>query len=807
MAKWIKRVVLALFCLFLLLAGGAWWLLRGSLPQLQGTPALSGLSAPAQVQRDAIGVVTIDAASQIDAMRALGYVHGQERYFEMDLLRRTAAGELSALFGERALDYDRRHRVHRLRARVQAELAAFEGDQAALLQAYTDGVNAGLHGLSRKPWPYLLLRADPQPWTTADSALVGYAMYFDLQGGDNARELALWRIQPHVPPALFALLTNPGSTWDAPLYGAPFGDAALPGPDQLDLRKLPAPPPGTLVPLPFLDEIGSNNFAVAGSLTKDRRAIVADDMHLGLRAPNIWFRARLRYPDPQAPGGKTDAAGFTLPGLPAVVVGSNGHVAWAFTNSYGDWVDWSLQPGCARDAKPGACAGLKTFEESIAVAGRAPEKLLVRETAWGPLLHDNPDGSALALRWSAHLPGALNLGLTGLLRARSVDDALQVARGVALPVQNLVVGDRDGKIAWRLLGPIPEREGSCSTTALVENADAAGRALPAPTCPPWAIQTADAPSLVAPPSGRLWTANTRTLEGLELERIGQGDYVLGARAGQIRDGLFAKQRFDERDLLAIQLDDRALFLKHWWDLLQSEGGQAAQRKDRPALAALAQASKRWEGRAEPGSVSYRLVRDWRRAVFTRIANGLTAPAQSALGAQFEMPDLKQMEGVIWPLLTQRPAHLLPRNEESWDGLLEHAAQDALDGLGVKPGADAAAQLAQRTWGEHNTASICHPLASALPGFARRALCMPPDQLPGDAAMPRVQRPNFGASERMVVSPGHEADGIVHMPGGQSGHPLSPFWGAGHDDWVHGRPTPFLPGPAKYTMTLEPANAN
>ncbi|MBO7942930.1 penicillin acylase family protein, partial [Streptomyces sp. S9] len=90
-----------------------------------------------------------------------------------------------------------------------------------------------------------------------------------------------------------------------------------------------------------------------------------------------------------------------LPGLPAVVVGSNGHVAWAFTNSYGDWADWSLQPGCASDAKPGACAGLKTFEESIAVAGRAPEKLLVRETAWGPLLHDNPDGSALALRWSA----------------------------------------------------------------------------------------------------------------------------------------------------------------------------------------------------------------------------------------------------------------------------------------------------------------------------------------------------------------------------------------------------------------------
>lgn len=803
MAKWIRRVLLALLCLSLIGAVAAWWLLRGSLPRLDGELALAGLSAPAKLERDALGVVTVDAANPADAARALGFVHAQERYFEMDLLRRTAAGELSALFGERALDFDRRHRVHRLRARVQQHLAEFSGDQAGLLQAYADGVNAGLAGLSRKPWPYLLLRSEPEPWTVADSALVGYAMYFDLQGGDNARELALWRIRPHVPPALFALLTNPGSTWDAPLYGAPFGDAALPSAEQLDLRKLPAPASATLIPLPFLDEIGSNNFAVAGSLTADRRAIVADDMHLGLRAPNLWFRARLRYPDPGAPDGRIDASGFTLPGLPAVVVGSNGHVAWAFTNSYGDWADWSLQPGCAAGAPAAACAGLRVHEETIAVAGRAPEKLIVRETAWGPLLHDNPDGSALALRWSAHLPGALNLGLAQLQRAGSVEQALQAARTVAMPVQNLVVGDRAGKIAWRLLGPIPEREGSCATDALAENADADGRALQVPTCPPWAIQTADAPDLVAPPSGRLWTANTRTLDGLELERIGQGDYVLGARAGQIRDGLFAKQRFNERDLLAIQLDDRALFLQRWWRLLQDQGRRAQQAGDSPALAALAQASQRWEGRAEPGSVSYRMVRNWRRAVFIRIANGLTAPAQAALGAQFEMPDLKQLEGVIWPLLSQRPAHLLPRAERSWDSLLEHAAQDVLDELKVAPGPHAAAQLARHSWGEHNTASICHPLASALPGFARGALCMPPDQLPGDAAMPRVQRPSFGASERMVVSPGHEADGIVHMPGGQSGHPLSPFWGAGHDDWVHGRPTPFLPGPAKYTLRLRP----
>ena len=109
----------------------------------------------------------------------------------------------------------------------------------------------------------------------------------------------------------------------------------------------------------------------------------------------------------------------------------------------------------------------------------------------------------------------------------------------------------------------------------------------------------------------------------------------------------------------------------------------------------------------------------------------------------------------------------------------------------------------RHWGERNTAAICHPLATALPVVGKRLLCMPAQPLPGDSTVPRVQGPSFGASQRLVVAPGHEADGILHMPGGQSGHPLSPFWGAGHDDWVRGRPSPLLPGRARYRLDLRP----
>ena len=763
---------------------------RGSLATLDGDLRLPGLSAPATIERDALGVATIDAATEADMARALGFVHAQERFFEMDLLRRSAAGELSALFGARALERDREIRVHRLRARLGESLPAVVGDHLPVLEAYRDGVNAGLAGLGATPWPYLLLRAEPEPWTVEDSALVGYAMFFDLQDEANSRELALWRIREVVPPALFALVAVDGSAWDAPLVGDARGPARLPTAAELDLRQLPVPAaPGARIEHAEPAAPGSNNFAVAGTLTGDGRAFLAGDMHVGLRAPTLWFRARLRYPDARAPGGRVDVAGFTLPGIPAVIVGSNGHVAWSFTNSYGDWLDfhrveWSREQH-DRYYVPEGQAALRTTTERIEVLGGEPVDFVVRDTRWGPIVHDLPDGDALALRWTAQLPGALNFALADMARAGGLDEALAVADVAGIPAQNLLVADAGGRIAWRLTGQIPERSGDCAPRApLVVDTPCRWTRWLAPT---------ENPSVVDPPDGRLWTANARVVDGDALALVGDAGYANGARAKQIRDGLRAKARFTEADLLAIQLDDRALFLARWKDLLVAE----AARGDDAALDALAAATADWNGRADPASAGYRIVRAWRLAVIERIRDGLMAPARAALGDEFVMPDLPQLEAVAWPLLQQRPAHLLPRDHDSWDALLADAA------VAVRTRLEAEGPLAGRTWGEANTAAICHPLAGALPAFARSALCMPADPLPGDGNMPRVQAPAFGASQRMVVAPGHEADGIVQMPGGQSGHPLSPFWGAGHAAWVRGDAAPFLPGDRQHRLLLQP----
>lgn len=856
MRKWMLRALLAL-AVVLVLAGLAVWLsLRASLPTLEGEVALDGLDAPALIERDADGVVTITAASEIDAMRALGYVHAQERWFEMDLMRRVPPGELSALFGARALDADRRNRVHRMRARVDASLQTIAGDRMAHLQAYADGANAGLAALRVRPWPYLLLRQSPQPWTPADSALTGFAMYFDLQDATNAGELAMHRLGPALPPALTALFAHASSDWDAPLFGEARGDAVLPGADVVDLRRLdvgedegagsgesalaiggtsrpsasyPASllaltPPfvSRMVPLsPVLQERGhgvppaaadlrrgSNNFAVSGALTADGRALVADDMHLGLRAPNIWFRARLRYPDPRAPGGQVDITGFTLPGLPAVIVGSNTHVAWGFTNSYGDYLDWQRVVPCRDGAAPG-CTPTTRHVERIEVAGGAPVGLEVEESDWGPLVHRDDDGSALALRWTAHLPGALNFGLADFAHARDLDDALAIAKRTATPTQNLVIGDHAGDIAWRLLGPLPVRGDGCNGSDVSTPPDASARGEVTNACAPWSIATDASPVLRSPDADRLWTANSRVVDGDDFDRIGDGGAALGIRAWQIREGLAARARFTEQDLLTIQLDDRALLLSRWHGLLREISADAA---DDSALRALTNASRDWSGHASVDSAGYRLVRAWRLGVHARLAAGLAAPARATLGEDFVLPDPPNFEGVVWPLVQQLPAHLLPRRfactpdtqrgacapaDDGWQALFEDAAREVQDTLGAD------GPLPQRKWGERNTAAICHPLASAIPLIGNRALCMPAERLPGDGTVPRVQGPGFGASQRMVVAPGHEADGIAHMPGGQSGHPLSPYWGAGHADWAAGRASPFLPQATTHKLRLVP----
>jgi penicillin amidase len=251
-------------------------------------------------------------------------------------------------------------------------------------------------------------------------------------------------------------------------------------------------------------------------------------------------------------------------------------------------------------------------------------------------------------------------------------------------------------------------------------------------------------------------------------------------------------------MLAIQLDDRALFMERWRELLLATLTPAAVAGDprRTELRRLVQET--WSGSATPESAAYRLVRAFRTFLADQVFDAIVSP-WFPKQVEFDYTAAVTLwEGPLWKLISQRPPHLLDPDLESWDDQLLAAADAVLDYYDENFTTD----LSERTWGERNTLRVEHPLSRAVP-LLSRWLDTEPIALPGDFKMPRVQRPRFGASERFAVSPGREEQGYFHMPGGQSGHPLSPYYRAGHQAWVNGEPLPFLPGPAVHHLTLNP----
>jgi penicillin amidase len=334
MRKWMLRFLAVSVCVVLIGFGVAAALLRGSLPDLDGTIVSTGVEAPATIARDAAGVPVITASSRMDLAFATGFAHAQDRYFQMDLVRRQAAGELSALFGPVALDADRHYRFHRFRSVAGAVLEELPEDHRRLLDRYAEGVNAGLASLNARPFEYFLLNRRPAPWTAEDSLLVVYAMFLQLNDSRARRDLRHGLAHRVLPEEVYAWLFPDGTPWDAPLSGAVRGPRPWPPAELFSLND-PARQPVAFAVREPAPVFGSNNWAIGGALTPTGHAMVANDMHLGLGVPNIWYRARLVQTGRDA----RDGTGETLPGVPLVVAGSNGHVAWGYTNCYGDWSD------------------------------------------------------------------------------------------------------------------------------------------------------------------------------------------------------------------------------------------------------------------------------------------------------------------------------------------------------------------------------------------------------------------------------------------------------------------------------------
>lgn len=790
MKKIVLRIVLALIGVFIVMSVFGTLLLRGSLPNLDGRVHTRSVLSATTVERDAEGVVTVTGTSSADVAYGLGYAHGQDRFFQMDLLRRAAAGELSALLGSGTVQTDRGLRVHRLRWVARAALSRASSEQRLQLDAYAAGVNAGLASLKIRPFEYLLLGATPETWRAEDSVLCVLAMFLQLQEPDAHTKEQRALLAATLPDAVVRFVRAESPDWDSTLDHSAAAAPVLPTTDQYDLRTLSKPdaddglrsrgrPPIT----------GSNNWAVAGVRTATGGALVANDMHLSLRMPNTWYRARLRWTSANAPA--VDVTGVTLPGTPAVVAGSNGHVAWGFTNSYGDYQELvTVVPDPENSSRYLTATGPEAFgsvKERIVVRGGETQELAVQTTRWGPVIGHDSRGRPLALQWVAHDPSAINFGLLEMVRTVSVDEALSVGAEAGIPAQNLIVGDQTGHIGWTVAGQIPRRRGPVVDLRFSTD--------PLAGFDGW-IAPPDHPRLTDPTEGVLATANARVVGGEALGKIGDGGYDRGARARQILDDLSAKgTNLKPADMLAVQLDDRAVFLSRWKDALArllDDGALQGQ----PRRQDLAAVLKTWTGTAGTADAAYRLVKAWREEVERRAYAALVAPARNA-NPGFAFRPEPSFEGPLWAMMTAHPANLLPAGQANWRAFQLQAVDAVLNDL-----AGECPKLTACTWGEFNRVTIRHPMSAGLPALADFA-DLPSESLPGDEDMPRVQGRHFGASERFAVTPGRENEGYFMMPGGQSGHPMSPYYRAGHDHWAHGLAAPFLPGAAEHKLVLAP----
>ncbi len=481
-------VLLALIAAGLLVAGALWsrHAMHAALPTVDGTLSVDGLHAPVTVARNAQGVPFIHASSMEDLLFAQGYVTAQDRLWQMDTLRRHAGGELAEILGPRLVPHDEMQRYLQLRAAADRGVQSFPPDKRRELDAYARGVNAFIDShRDRLPLEFHLLHYTPRPWTPRDSLLVSLVMWQDLSTSfphTLDREL----LAQHLPRSLLADLYPVGSWRDHPPMQPPTDLTTPHEIEEIPLDKTQSrvePPSNSAKPQDLLAltnaatacpgcRAGSNNWAVSGAHSSSGKPLVSNDMHLGLRVPDIWYEAALHLAANPA-GAPLDVVGFTMPGLPWVIVGRNAHVAWSFTNLGGDIQDVRVEHTRGSGASlqyeqpDGTWSPMQHHTEHIVVRGGHDVSLDVLSVLHvaGTAMMESPvitpmipsEQRTISLAWTIYDPASID---NSLFAPDSAPDGASLVASFATfggPSLNLIYGDDQGHIGYHAIGRIPIR--------------------------------------------------------------------------------------------------------------------------------------------------------------------------------------------------------------------------------------------------------------------------------------------------------------------------------------------------------------
>lgn len=804
---WLSFVAVVLLAF---VAIGIGWL-RSSLPQLDGTLQINGPESTITIARDGHGVPHIDAASENDLAFGLGFVHSQDRLWQMEMNRRIGSGRVSEVLGNAGLGFDRFFRTLGFTHRAKSALAALPRETVDTLESYAAGVNAFLDShRGALPPEFVLTGVTPEPWTPVDSLVWQKMMWLDLSG--NARhEVARARLLQKLSPIQVASL-----------YPAYPGEEPRSMPSLTALyEKAPLLAASNVLGPAKPEGYGSNNWVVAGSKTESGKPLLANDPHLGLTTPSIWYLARLHNRTENS-----NIVGVSFAGAPGIVLGRNDHISWGFTNTAPDIMDLFIEKleGAESYLTPDGPAPFVVREEVIKVRGGDDVVLTVRETRHGPVVSDVYAGSeeftgtdhVIALQWTALMPEDTGVvALQKLGQAKTFEEFRAAGQYYRGPQQNMIYADTIGNIGYYAPALVPVRRAD----------NEIGGLLPSPGWDSkydWQgfVPYNELPTRFNPDGDVIATANEKIV-GADYPHFITHDWSLPYRGNRIRSVLgetdahtldtFASLHADTvsdmaRDILPwmlAALDDSALkavmanwdgdmavdaaeplifytWLRNYQELLMGdELGDlySSFRRQRPRLI---KSTLFWATNPEPGA--------WNTGYFA-------------------LPPIDIDAALAWcdNISTQD-------KQETCGELAKQAFDTTLSELGASFGED----WQSWQWGQSHLLHQSHRPMSQIPGLKDIFELSAPVpggrftvNVAGVSTTPRsLNQSTFGPSYRGLFDMSDLDASLFVQPTGQSGNPFSEHYGDLFDDWLNVRyfeiPTNTLfPEDVSAVLTLQP----
>jgi penicillin amidase len=823
------RILYYAVCLLLVaLIAAVWWLYwtaRKPLPQLDGSITVPGISSKIRVVRDEQGVPTIEASTLEDLFFAQGYVTAQDRLWQMDIMRRAAAGELSEVLGEVTLPMDREQRILGLRPAAEASEKNITACERPYFEAYARGVNAFLEShRDRLSLEFRLLKYTPRPWTVTDSLLVGARMVEDLNHYSYQRALTREKILAKLGPELTADLYVNSSWRDRPPTEVRRieENPAVNSSDEDEDDEEEIDPSGTGRAISALRNVvilseakdllslssnfipeeadsfrpGSNNWVVSGQHTVSGKPLLSNDMHLDHQMPNLWFEAHLRTTT-----GSYDVAGVTLPGIPFVIVGHNQRIGWGFTNVGPTVEDDFIEEFNAQGQykTPKGSADPQHRQETIRVKGKPDVVLDVVSTRHGPIITELIPGETrkIALRWT--LQDGEGLVFFDVNTAQNWEEFRKAFSAFGAPGQNVMYADVDGHIGYQTTGRVPIRtvgDGSLPVSGSDDAHEWKG----------W-IPFDDMPHIYDPPEGILATANGRiTPTGYKYSI--STDWEAPWRTDRIYRVLESGKKFAPADMLALQMDVSSTYDRFCADKFVYAIDHATNASARTKQAA--DILRDWDGRMSADSAAP-TIETKARAELVRLLlepklgaapQTLSSGSSAATGLSWKSYHWGMSTVWLENVLTKQPPRWLPPGYSDYGSLLSAAVENAVKQTDVPP------DLSQWKWGKNYPVEIDHPVLSHLPVVGR--FTGPGSHpLSGSNYTVKAVGRGFGPSERATWNFANFDESTLNLVTGESGIFLSPYYLDQWKAWYGGSTFAFpfsknaVDQHRKHEMTLVP----